>query len=124
MILISAVDIDKKRIEREARSSEHNEAYQPIWEQDGIRIGVGARFINPDKTPFFLEVVVPICSDSQVNLERLEGRLEILRRLEEEAFSLTCQDGSSFCCELVTPINDIENECMRAVSMVERLLSG
>ena len=123
-MLSSAVEIDKKRIEREARSSEHNEAYQPMWEQDGIRIGVGARLIDPDETTFFIEVVVPICTDSQVDLERLEGRLEILRRLEEETFSLTCQDDSSFCCELATRKNDIENEYMRAVSLVERSLTG
>jgi hypothetical protein len=124
MILNSAVEIDKKRIEREARSSEHNEAYQPMWERDGIRIGVGARFIDPDETTFFIELVVPICTDSQVDLEILEGRLEILRRLEEETFSLTCQDDSSFCCELATRKNDIENEYIRAVSLVEHLLAG
>ena len=123
-MLSSAVEIDKKRIEREARSSEHNEAYQPMWERDGIRIGVGARIIDPDETTFFIEVVVPICTDSQVDLKRLVGRLEILRRLEEETFSLTCQDDSSFCCELVTRKNDIEKGYVRAVSLVERSLTG
>lgn len=116
----SVAEIDRDRLEREARCSEHGEAYQPMGKLDEISIGVGARSTAPNETAFFIEVLVPFCSGSQVDLEGLEGKLEILRRLEEGGFSLTCQDDMSFSCELVTRRDDVENEYIRAVSMVER----
>ncbi len=119
-MLRSAAKIDVEGLARKAKSSEHNEAYQKMWEQDRIRIGAGARFTTQDGTAFFIEVVVPIYSGSQVDLEAVEGKLEILRRLEEEGFSLNCHDDMSFSCELVTRKNDVENQYTRVVSLVER----
>lgn len=116
----SAAEIDVEGLAREAKSSEYNEAYQKMWEQDRIRIGAGARFTTQDGTAFFIEVVVPIYSSPQVDLEAVERKLEILRRLEEEGFLLDCQDDMSFSCELLTRKDDVENEYARAVSLVER----
>ena len=120
----SAAEIDTERLAREARGSEHNEAYQPMGKLDGISMGVGARTATRGETDFFIEILIPFCSGSQVDLDGLEGKLEILRRLEEEGFSLNCQDDMSFSCELVTRKNDVENEYTRAVSLVERSRAG
>lgn len=116
----SAAEIDTERLAREARDSEHNEAYQPMGKLDGISMGVGARATARGETDFFIEILIPFCSGSQVDLDGLEGKLEILRRLEEEGFSLNCQDDMSFSCELVIRMNDVETEYTRAVSLVER----
>jgi hypothetical protein len=119
--LKSAAEIDTERLVREAKSSKHNEAYQRLWERDGMRIGAGAQFTAQGKIVFILEVVIPFCSGSQVDLDRIEGKLEVLKGLEEVGFSLTCQDDMSFSCELVIRKDDLEGAYERAVSLLDRL---
>jgi hypothetical protein len=119
--LRSAAEIDTERLVREAESSKHNEAYQRLWERNGMRIGAGAQFTAQGKIVFFLEAVVPFCSGSQVDLDRMEGKLEALKGLEEAGFSLTCQDDMSFSCELVIRKDDLEGMYERAVSLLEQL---
>lgn len=113
-------EIDKERLVREARGLEHNEAYQPMGKLDGISVGVGARATAREEPAFFIEVLIPICSGPQVDLDELDGKLEILRRLEEEGFSLTCQDDMSFSCELTTRGEELEEGYKQAVSIVAR----
>ena len=116
----SAAEIDTERLAREARASEHNEAYKPMGKLDGISVGVGARATAQGEPAFFIEVLIPVCSGSEVDLDRLEGKLEILRRLEERSYSLICQDDMSFSCELVTRKNDLENEYTRVIRILDR----
>lgn len=117
----SAAEIDTERLVREAEISRHNEAYQRLWERDGMRIGAGARFTAQGKIVFFLEVVIPFCSRSQVDLDRMEGKLSVLRGLEEAGFSLTCQDDMSFSCELVIRKDDLEGVYERTASFLGKL---
>lgn len=116
----SAAEIDTERLAREARGSEHNEAYQPMGKLDGISMGVGARATTRGEAAFFIEVLIPFCSGSQVDLDGLAGMLEILRRLEKRSYSLTCQDDMSFSCELTTRGEELEGEYERAISIVAR----
>ncbi|UCH57060.1 MAG: hypothetical protein JSV18_06905 [Candidatus Bathyarchaeota archaeon] len=116
----STTEIDTERLAREAKGSEHNEAYQPMGKLDGISMGVGARATTQGEPAFFIEVLIPVCSGSQVDLDRLEGRLEILRRLEERRYSLTCQDDMILSCELKTRGEELEGEYERAISIVAR----
>jgi len=109
-----------ERLAREARDSEHNEAYKPMGKLDGISVGVGARATAQGEPAFFIEVLIPFCSGSMVDLDRMEGKLEILRRLEERSYSLTCQDDMSFSCELVTREKDLENEYTRVIRVLDR----
>jgi len=118
--LRSAAEIDTECLAREARDSEHNEAYMPMGKLDEISVGVGARATARREIAFFIEVLIPFCSGSEVDLDRLEGMLKILRRLEKRSYSLTCQDDMSFSCELVTREKDLENEYTRMIRVLDR----
>lgn len=112
----SADKIDAERLKREARIAEHGEAYQPMGRRDGIRIGVGARFTPPDETDYFIEVVVPVSTGQGVDLEEMEAKLNVLRRLQEEGFSLISQEDSSISCELQTQGEDLVRDYENAIS--------
>jgi hypothetical protein len=119
--LRSAAEIDTECLVRKAESSKNNEAYQRLWERDGMRIGTGARITAQGKPVFFLEAVIPFCSGAQVDLEQMEGKLEALKGLEETGFSLTCQDDMSFSCELVTRRDTLEGAYERTASILAKL---
>jgi hypothetical protein len=119
--LRSADEIDTESLVRKAESSKHNESYQQLWEGGGLRIGAGVRVANRGKPVFFLEAVIPFCQGPKVDLDRMEKMLEILRELEEEGFSLTCQNDMSFNCELVIRKDDLERVYERTASFLGKL---
>lgn len=115
----AADEIDVERLTREARVSEHGEAYRAMGRRGDVRIGVGARLIAPDETVFFIEVVVPVASGHRADLGELEERLETLRRLEEGGFTPTLQGEGDFVCELLSRGEDLQGEYERALSLIE-----
>ena len=117
----STAEIDTERLVREAKKSKHKEAYQRLWERDGMRIGAGAQFTAQGKIVFILEAVIPFCSGSQMDLEQMEGKLGALKCLEEAGFFLTCQDDMSFSCELVTRRDTLEGAYERTASILAKL---
>ncbi|MCW3992473.1 MAG: hypothetical protein NWE79_07170 [Candidatus Bathyarchaeota archaeon] len=117
----SADEIDAESLVRKAESSKHNESYQQLWEGSGIRIGMGVRVVTRGKPVFFLEAVIPFCPGPKVDLDRMEKTLEILRELEEEDFSITCQNDMSFSCELVIRKDDLEGVYERTASVLGKL---
>jgi len=86
-----------------------------------MRIGAGAQFTAQGKLVFFLEAVIPFCSGSRVDLERMEGKLKVLKGLKEAGFSITCQDDMSFSCELVIQKDDLEGVYEQTASVLGKL---
>ena len=117
----SAAEIDTERLVREAEKSRRGEAYRRLWGRDGMRIGAGARLTTQGEPVFFLEVVIPLCSGSKVDLERIEKKLEVLGMLENSGFSLTCQNDMSFSCELMARRETLEGVYERTISLMEQL---
>lgn len=109
-------NIDEKRLAEEARASEHGEAYKAMAKRDSYRIGVGAR-VNGGLT-FFVEVVVPVTSGPQVELGDMERRLDVLKRLEGEGFTLTPQEDGSISGELLVQVDELEQGYERALSII------
>jgi hypothetical protein len=109
-------NIDEKRLAEEARASEHGEAYRAMAKSDGYRIGIGAR-VNGGLV-YFVEVVVPATSGPQVELGEMERSLDVLKRLEEEGFTLTPQEDGSISGELLVQEGELERGYERAVSLL------
>jgi len=110
--------IDTDNLAEDAKVSEHGEAYQQMGSLNGISVGVGAREAPQGEPAYFIEFLIPVCSGSDVDLERLAWTLEVLKRLEEKGYSLTCQDDMTFSCELTTRGEKLEGEYDRATSML------
>lgn len=116
----SAADIDLRSLALEAKVSKHNEAFQPMGRIGRIRIGVGARFTPQEKVKYFIELVVPLSSSSNFYLKELNRNLEVLKRLEDEGFSMNLQEDGSFCCELQTKSKDITSIYEKTVSLCDK----
>ena len=112
-------NIDEKRLAEEARASEHGEAYRTMEKIDEYRIGIGAR-VNGGLV-YFVEVVVPVTSGPRVELGEMERSLDVLKRLDEEGFTLTPQEDGSISGELLVPEDELERGYARVVSILKSL---
>ena len=113
-------EIDADRLAEEAGSSEHGEVYLQLGRLNGVSVGVGARMVTRRKPGYFIEFLIPVCRGSDVDLDRLAWTLEVLKRLEEGGYALTCEDDMSFSCELTIPVGELRGEYERAVSHLSR----
>ncbi|XHH08930.1 MAG: hypothetical protein ACFCUE_15405 [Candidatus Bathyarchaeia archaeon] len=104
--------IDTNNLQKMAQASEDKEAYQLIAKTGRYRIGVGARLPQHAQTPvFFIEIVVNMCpACSKVDLSFLGKALNVLRSLEQNGYTLTCQDDNSILCEKLTSEKTLQNE--------------
>jgi hypothetical protein len=117
--LATSDNIDEKRLAEEARASEHGEAYRAMEKIDEYRIGIGAR-VNGGLV-YFVEVVVPVTSGPRVELGEMERSLDVLKRLDEEGFTLTPQEDGSISGELLVPEDELERGYERVVSILKSL---
>ncbi len=93
--------VEKWRIRKEAKPR-----YR-VASKDSVRIRLGLRV---SKTPeYFIEVVVPLCHDGCIDLDKLEYSLGVLRVLESLDYSLECSD-SIVSCEKVVVECGIDSE--------------
>lgn len=115
--MASSDSIDEERLAEEARASEHGEAYRAMAKSDEYRIGIGAR-VNGGLV-YFVEVVVPATAGPQIELGEMERRLDVLKRLEEEGFTLTPQEDGSISGELLVQKGELERGYERAASILK-----
>jgi hypothetical protein len=116
--------VDAKALLRQAKASEHKEAYQPIAKTGKYRVGIGARLpLSPTQPPtFFVEVIVNMCpACTKVNITFLEKALACLKTLEQNGYTLTCQDDNSILCEKLATEKALQTELKAASSAVEKL---
>jgi hypothetical protein len=115
--------INAKSLLKQAKDSEHKEAYQNINKTNNCRIGAGARLSPAPQPPiFFIEIIINLCPTcSKADLEYLERTLNCLKKLQENNYTLTCQDGNSIMCEKLVNEKTLQAELKDASSIVEKL---
>ena len=117
----NANKINIHSLQEEAEKSEDNEAFQVLARIKNCRVGVGTRLESDDKPSFFIEVLVSLCtSNRSVNLDHIEKKLLLLRRLEERGYILSCEEDSSVSCELIVPSKNLMAECETTVSVIKK----
>ena len=115
--------IDAYSLQEEANRSEDKEAFAVLTRIRDFRVGVGARLESPAKPIFFIEIIASLCADrSVVNLNSLENKLLILRKLKERGYVLTCEEDEAVSCELVVPSENLTLEYDAAILIIKKNL--
>ena len=115
--------IDAHSLQEEANRSEDKEAFAVLTRIRDFRVGVGARLGSPAKPIFFIEIIASLCADrSVVNLNSLENKLLILRKLKERGYVLTCEEDEAISCELVVPSENLTLEYDAAILIIRKNL--
>lgn len=118
---ISRNNVDS--LQYEAERSEDNEAFKVLAKIYDCRIGMGARLESSGEPTFFVEVLVSLCTGrNQVNLNIMENKLSLLRRLNQNGYVLNCEEDGCVSCELNVQSKSLAAECMTARSILERYL--
>jgi hypothetical protein len=118
--------VNAKDLLKQAKASEHKEAYQIISKTANYRVGIGARLPSaPTQTStFFIEIIVNLCPVcSTVDLVFLERALTCLKALQEKGYSLTCQDDNSILCEKLVSQQNLQAEITTANALTEKQLT-
>jgi hypothetical protein len=115
--------IDARSLQEEANKSEDKEAFAVLTRIRDFRVGVGARLESPSKPIFFIEIIASLCADrSVVNLNSLENKLLILRKLNERGYVLTCEEDEAISCELAAPSENLTLEYEAAILIINKYL--
>ena len=115
--------IDSDSLLEEANQSEDKEAFAVLTRIQDFRIGVGARLESPAKPIFFVEIIATLCADRLVvNLNSLENKLLILRKLKEKGYVLTCEEEEAISCELAVPSEKLTLEYEAAILIIKKNL--
>lgn len=108
-------------LQKEAKVSEHNEAFQILARMQNCRVGVGARFESAETTSFFIEVLLSLCtSDHTVDLNLVERNLHLLKQLEKRGYALSCEDDGTISCEHAISSKNLAAECEVIINLVGR----
>ena len=95
-----------KALRREARQR-GGEATLQIASSDSLTVRLGLR--DSETPEYFIEIVVPLCHDGCIDLDKLGHSLGVLRVLESLEYSLDCSD-SIVSCEKVVLEQAIDSE--------------
>ncbi|MGE5379364.1 MAG: hypothetical protein ACM3L5_00650 [Candidatus Saccharibacteria bacterium] len=106
------VGVDTKTLIAEA-SSEGGEAFLTIGRWKGMRVGVGVR----DPHAFFVEVLVPLFPNEDVDLNWIEEALKVLRWLDSHGYRLSCRDDRAVSGEKNIRENEVESEVAAALQV-------
>jgi hypothetical protein len=113
------INIDS--LQEEAEMSEDKEAFAVLARLRNCRVGVGARMEPPAKPVFFIEIIASLCADHHtVNLNSLENKLLVLRKLKERGYRLICEEGGAISCELAVPSQNLTLEYDAAISILKK----
>ena len=103
--------LDPEALLKEAKVSEHSEAYRTLDKNLNFRIGVGVRLKPPNKPSFFVEILIYMCpSFRNADLTVLEKSLVCLKELKARNYALTCQDGNCISCETSVAVKNLAEE--------------
>jgi len=112
-----------KELLKQAKASEHKEAYQNIYKTEHNRIGVGIRLLSANySTPtFFIEIIIKMCPIyTNANLQYMQKALDCLKKLEENSYTLTCQEDNSILCEKTITQKDLQTALRTAKTILEK----
>ena len=117
--------VNAKDLLKQAKASQHKEAYQIMSKTANYRVGIGARLpLSPTQMPsFFIEIIINLCpACSKADLVFLGKALVCLKGLEKDGYSLTCQDGNCISCEKLVPEQSLQAEFETVNALMEREL--
>ncbi len=110
-----AVSTHLDALRREAEKQKRGEASLLITSKGSVKMRLGLR--EPQTPQYFLEVVVPLCQDGCIDLNKLEHSLCVLRALESMDYSLECSDSIVSCEKIITEYDiDAELELIRKIN--------
>ncbi len=115
--------VNTKDLLKQAKASEHKEAYQLMSKTANYRVGIGARLPSVPAQPptFFVEIIINMCpACSKVDLAFLERALTCLKTLQQNGYSLTCQDDNSILCEKLASEQSLKAEFECANTIIEK----
>lgn len=100
--------VDAEALLRIAKAAESHESFSVVKKGRGFRIGTGVRKTDTGRYTFFIEAVVSMAPPSPtVDVDILETKLRILKRLAAMGYALTYQDDLSIVCEAEFPEDEI-----------------
>jgi hypothetical protein len=118
--------VNAKDLLKQAKASEHKEAYQIISKTANYRVGIGARLpsVPTQTSTFFIEIIVNLCPVcSTVDLVFLERALTCLKALQENGYCLNCQDDNSILCEKLVTEQNLHIEFEKANAIIGKELA-
>ncbi len=116
--------VDTNNLKKMAQASEDKEAYQLIAKTERYRVGVGARLPQPAQTLiFFVEILLTLCPTcTKADLTFLQHALNILNVLEQNGYTLTCQDDNSILCEKLSIEKTLQEDFETVKAIIEKEL--
>ena len=119
----AADEISIYTLQEEAKKSDDSESFRALAKISNCRIGIGARVESPKNPSFFREVLVSLCiGHDPVDLDLIERKLSLLKRLEQKGYVLNCEEDGCVSCELTVQSKDLIAEFKDTSSMIERFL--
>jgi len=110
-------------LQEEAEKSRDNEAFKVLAKIGDCRIGMGVRLESPKEPTFFIEVLVSLCTGgNHVNLNIIERKLSLLKRLNQKGYVLNCEEDGCVSCELTVQSKSLTSECVTTSSILEEYL--
>ena len=107
-----ASSITAEALLRMAKKAESHESFTVVRGGRSYRIGVGVREQHSGRYAFFIEAIVSLTPQSpKVDLQQLESKLRILKRLTTMGYALEYQDDFSIVCEAEFSGDDIASKC-------------
>ena len=111
--------MDASALSKRAQGSIEKEAYVQLEKTTTYRIGVGARASPSTMPSFFVEVIINLSKDRQVDLKQLEKTLSCLKSLKDRGYTLTYEDGGSISCEITCTVEDPNEEYKTIKSLIQ-----
>ncbi len=112
--------VDPRDLLRRASASDDGEAYVTVARGAGVRLGAGAR-ATPSRAPgVFVEVILdPFPDRPRVTSGRLIQQAQVLDRLNERGYVVSCDPDGTIACECRVPPERLDEE----LRIVRRILS-
>jgi hypothetical protein len=110
-------------LQEEAKNSEDKEAFTVVTRIKNCRMGVGARLESPENLVFFVEVLVSLCTDHDpVDLDLMDSKLLLLRRLKTKGYTLNCEEDGCVSCELTVQSKNLIAEYKATSSIINKCI--
>jgi hypothetical protein len=119
----NANKINIRSLQEEAKRSEDNEAFTVLAKIGNCRIGMGARLESSKEPTFFIEVLVSLCTGHDpMDLDIMERKLSLLRRLKQRGFVFNCEEDGCMSCELTVQSKGLIAEYKTTSSMIGKCM--
>ena len=109
-------ELDVESLREAAAKSPKGEAFQLIHQTRGVRVGAGVSGGKP-----FLEVTVKLLEGGELDLDRLEEQLCLLRALMGLGYRLDGGGVADVSCEFIASYESVNQEVEKLGSLIKRV---